>query len=162
MASSLAQQLAKGASINAALLNERSRGQAVSESYLFSPKEARQHDIDSLHALGLNGFLQLRSLQPDIAGFEQSLFSDAAKSLDRTLQSAEQNADLDATISDFLVFLGPFLLEAPTGKVLEWLVRRFRYVSCHRLLPSKVLLFSARPRFACRGSLGVYPSMGKC
>lgn len=124
--SSLAEQLARGASLNANLLNEKSRSQAASESYLFSPKEARQHDLDSLHALGLNGFLQLKSLQPDLAHFEQALFSDSSRHLDRTLQPAEQNASLDSTISAFLPTLGPFLLDAPTGKVLEWLVRRFR------------------------------------
>ncbi|PIL25975.1 hypothetical protein GSI_11729 [Ganoderma sinense ZZ0214-1] len=126
MTSSLAQQLAKGASLNANLLNEKSRRQAASESYLFSPKEARQHDIDSLHALGVNGFLQLKSLLSDVARFEHSLFSDAAKSLDRTLLPKEQNADLNSTIAAFLPLLGPYLLDVPSGKVLEWLVRRFR------------------------------------
>ncbi|TBU55148.1 armadillo-type protein [Dichomitus squalens] len=139
MASSLAQQLAKGASLNANLLNEKSRKQAASESYLFSAKEARQHDIDSLHALGVNGFLQLKSLQPDIARFEQTLFSDTAKSLDRTLLPKEMNAQLDATISAFLPLLGPFLLDAPSGKVLEWLVRRFRIHEFN--IPSIVSLF---------------------
>lgn len=134
MTSSLAQQLAKGASLNANLLHEKSRRQAASESYLFSPKEARQHDIDSLHALGVNGFLQLKSLQPDVASFEHALFSDAAKSLDRTLLPKERNADLDSSISAFLPLLGPYLLDAPSGKVLEWLVRRFRYISYHSSL----------------------------
>ncbi|KAI0632952.1 hypothetical protein C8Q77DRAFT_1120632 [Trametes polyzona] len=126
MVSSLAEQLARSASLNANLLNEKARKQVQSESYLFSPKEARQHDLESLHALGVNGFLQLKSLQPAVAPFEQPLFSDAAKALDRTLQPKEQNAKLDATIAAFLPLLGPFLLDAPTGKVLEWLVRRFR------------------------------------
>ncbi|OSD00001.1 hypothetical protein PYCCODRAFT_1479448 [Trametes coccinea BRFM310] len=126
MVSSLAEQLARSASLNANLLNEKARKQTQSESYLFTPKEARQHDIESLHALGVNGFLQLKFLQPAIAPFEQPLFSDAAKSLDRTLQPAEQNAKLDATIAAFLPLLGPFLMDSPTGKVLEWLVRRFR------------------------------------
>ena len=126
MVSSLAEQLAKSASLNANLLSEKTRKQAASESYLFSPREARQHDLDSLHALGVNGFLQLKSLQPDLARFEHALFSDSAKNLDRTLQPAAQNTQLDATIAAFLPLLGPFLLEAPTGKVLEWMVRRFR------------------------------------
>ncbi|KAH9893998.1 hypothetical protein C8Q73DRAFT_694035 [Cubamyces lactineus] len=126
MVSSLAEQLARSASLNANLLNEKARRQVQSESYLFSAQEARQHDIESLHALGYNGFLQLKMLQPAVAPFEHQLFSDAAKSLDRTLQPAEQNAKLDTIISEFLPLLGPFLLDAPTGKVLEWLVRRFR------------------------------------
>ncbi|RPD60690.1 hypothetical protein L227DRAFT_501246 [Lentinus tigrinus ALCF2SS1-6] len=126
MVSSLAEQLAKGASLNANLLNEKTRKQAASESYLFSPKQARQHDLDSLHALGVNGFLQLKLLQPEVAQYEHALFSEHAKAFDRTLQPAEQNAQLDSTIAAFLPLLGPFLLDAPTGKVLEWLVRRFR------------------------------------
>ncbi|KAI8990419.1 armadillo-type protein [Trametes punicea] len=126
MVSSLSEQLARSASVNANILDEKARKQTQSESYLFSPKEARQHDLESIHALGVNGFLQLKSLQPAIAPFEQQLFSDAAKSLDRTLQTEEQNKKLNATISAFLPLLGPFLLDSPTGKILEWLVRRFR------------------------------------
>ncbi|KAI0712775.1 armadillo-type protein [Cerioporus squamosus] len=126
MVSSLAEQLAKGASQNAILLNEKTRKQAASESYLFPPKQARQHDLDSLHALGVNGFLQLKLLQPQVAQYEHALFSEHAKAIDRTLQPAEQNAQLDSTLAAFLPLLGPFLLDAPTGKVLEWLVRRFR------------------------------------
>ena len=104
MVSSLAEQLAKGASLNANLLNEKSRKQAASESYLFSPKQARQHDLDSLHALGVNGFLQLKSLQPDVAQYEHALFSEQAKALDRTLLPGAQ---LDAAIAAFLPLLGP-------------------------------------------------------
>ncbi len=126
MVSSLAEQLAKSASLNANLLNDKSRRLAASESYLFSPKEARQHDLDSLHALGVNAFLQLKSLEPRLALFEHTFFSDSAKTLDRTLQPASQNAQLDAAIATLLPLLGPFLLDAPTGKVLEWMVRRFR------------------------------------
>lgn len=145
MVSSLAEQLAKGASVNANILNERSRKQAASESYLFSPKEARQHDLDSLHALGVNGFLQLVSLQPALAEFEDPLFSDEAKTLDRTLRTSEQNAELDVTLSSFLPGLGPFLLDAPTGKVLEWLVRRFRCVSCSSCISASSNPFSLSP-----------------
>ncbi|KAL6308934.1 hypothetical protein BKA93DRAFT_724934 [Sparassis latifolia] len=125
MASSLAAQLAQGASLNASLLVDSSRRKST-ESYLFSAKEAFQHDLDSLHALGVNGFLQLKSMNPVLRYLEQTLFSDAAKSTDRTLQAADANAKLDEQIAAFLPLLGPFLMDAPTGKVLEWLVRRFR------------------------------------
>jgi U3 small nucleolar RNA-associated protein 10 len=36
---------------------------------------------------------------------------------------------LNKSISGFLALCGPFLMDAPTGKVLEWLVRRFRYAA---------------------------------
>ncbi|KAK0237018.1 armadillo-type protein [Armillaria nabsnona] len=125
MASSLARQLAQGASLNSALLVDRSRRKA-GESYLFTGGEADLHDLESIHALGTNGFLQLVSITPALSKFEGPLFSDASKETDRTLLPAEALAKLDETIGAFLVQLGPYLMEAPTGKIIEWLVRRFR------------------------------------
>lgn len=127
MSSSLAAQLAQGASLNAAILVDRSR-RKHSDSYLFTGREADHHDLYSLHALGLNAFLQLKSLDPAFRSFEDALFSDAAKATNRTLLPKEQVAELDESISTFLKLLGPYLMDAPTGKVLEWMVRRFRCV----------------------------------
>ncbi|KAF8630264.1 hypothetical protein AX17_005450 [Amanita inopinata Kibby_2008] len=122
---SLAAQLTKNASLNSAILVDRSR-RKPRESYLFTGKEAEHHDLESLHALGLNGLIQLSALNPALREFEGELFSEHAKSTDRTLLSAEVNAELDKTIAACLSLLGPYLLESPTNKVLEWLVRRFR------------------------------------
>ena len=124
---SLAAQLAQNASLNKALLVDRSR-RKPRESYLFTGKEADNHDLDSLHALGINGLIQLSSLNPQLRTFEDSLFSDLARSTDRTLLSTELNEQLNKNIAAFLPLLGPYLLESPTNKVLEWLVRRFRCV----------------------------------
>ena len=129
MASSLAKQLAQGASLKASLLVDRSRRQPT-QSYLFTSREADQHDLDSIHALGINGFQRLKSIEPTISKCEDALFSDAAKATDRTLLNSEANARLDAAISSLFSLLGPYLLEALTGKVIEWLVRRFRCVVC--------------------------------
>ncbi|KAF8064012.1 hypothetical protein FPV67DRAFT_198389 [Lyophyllum atratum] len=123
--SSLAAQLAQNASLNAAILVDRSRRKSA-ESYLFTGREADQHDLESIHALGVNGLLQLATLNPSLRKFEDQLFSEYAKSIDRTLLPAEANAELDTGIASFLGLLGPYLMDAPTGKVLEWLVRRFR------------------------------------
>ncbi|KAJ7456907.1 hypothetical protein FB451DRAFT_1275210 [Mycena latifolia] len=125
MVSSLAAQLAKGASLNTTVLVDRSRRKSA-ESYLFTGREADQHDLESIHALGANGLLQLTTLNAAFRPFESPLFSDGSKDTDRTLLSAEAVAQLNASISEFLSLLGPYLTEAPTGKVLEWLVRRFR------------------------------------
>lgn len=126
MPSALASQLAQGASLNSALLVDRSRRKPI-ESYLFTGREADQHGLESIHALGANGLIQLRALDRRFGSFEGTLFSDASKNIDRTLQSKDVNAKLDGEIAQFLGLLGPFLLESPAGKVLEWLVRRFRY-----------------------------------
>ncbi|PCH43122.1 hypothetical protein WOLCODRAFT_121527 [Wolfiporia cocos MD-104 SS10] len=125
MVSSLAAQLAQSASLNAALLGENSRRKAL-QSYLFSTKDARQHDLDAIHALGYNAFLQFSSLEPAFGHYEKALFSTAAKNTDRTLQPADASAQLDQRLSSFLPLLGPYLMDAPAGKVIEWLVRRFR------------------------------------
>jgi U3 small nucleolar RNA-associated protein 10 len=127
MTSALAAQLAQGASLNATLVaGSGQRRKAPAQSYLFTGREADKHDLESVHALGANGIAQLRTLDKRFTEFEESLFGEAAKSYDRTLRTKEENAKLDANVEAFLVLLGPWLLEAPAGKVLEWLVRRFR------------------------------------
>lgn len=129
MVSSLAAQLSQNASLNSAFLLEKSR-RKVAQSYLFSLKEADHHDLESIHALGVNGFLQLSLLEPSVRKYEDALFSDSAKVTDRTLLAEEVARRLDQAIEGFLPLLGTYLLEIPTGKVIEWLVRRFRYGPC--------------------------------
>ncbi|KAF8525719.1 armadillo-type protein [Gautieria morchelliformis] len=125
VATSLAAQLSKGVSLNASLLADRSRRKHA-ESYLFASREADQHDYHSIHALGVNGLSKLKSLNAKFAKYDANLFSDAARDLDRTLQSESQNAELDRTLGSFLRDLGPYLLESPSSKALEWIIRRFR------------------------------------
>ncbi|TFY70773.1 hypothetical protein EVG20_g2223 [Dentipellis fragilis] len=125
MVTSLAAQLAQNTSLNSALLVDRSRRKPTA-SYLFTGRDADQHDLDSIHALASNAFLQLRQLSPALYTYEAILFSDAAKGVDRTLLQADAAKELDANIKAALSLLGPYLMEAPTAKVLEWLVRRFR------------------------------------
>ncbi|KAG1775600.1 hypothetical protein EV702DRAFT_421745 [Suillus placidus] len=141
MPSALASQLAASASLNASLLDAHTNKRRRTESYLFTGRDADVHDLDSIHALASNAFAQLSSLSPAFTArtiklasdgsslsvdFDQTLFSEAARNVDRTMQSREVNANLDRTLNAFLFLLGPWLMEAPTSKVLEWLVRRFR------------------------------------
>ena len=125
MPSSLATQLAQSTSLNAALLVDRARRKPT-QSYLFTGREADKHDLESIHALAYNAFIQLCQWNPAIQGYEDALFSDAAKGLDRTLLPVVEAKEVDENISAFLPLLGKDLMEMPTGRVLEWLVRRFR------------------------------------
>ncbi|KAJ7303711.1 hypothetical protein DFH08DRAFT_986112 [Mycena albidolilacea] len=50
------------------------------------------------------------------------LFSDGSRDTDCPLLSAEAITQLDLGISGFSSLLDPYVTEAPTGKVLEWLV----------------------------------------
>ncbi|OAX34660.1 hypothetical protein K503DRAFT_428951 [Rhizopogon vinicolor AM-OR11-026] len=141
MPSALASQLAASASLNASLLEAHTSKRRQTESYLFTGRDSDLHDIDAIHALASNAFAQLCSLSPAFSmrtiklgsdgsslsvDFDQTLFSEAARNMDRTLQSQEVNSNIDRTLNAFLSLLGPWLMEAPTSKVLEWLVRRFR------------------------------------
>ena len=123
--SSLASQLAQNASLNSALLVDRSRRKQLS-SYLFTGREADQQYLGAIHALGVNALVHLSSVEPALAKYEDILFSDLAKSTDRTLLSVNASRELDKSIEEFLLQLGPYLMETPSSSILEWLVRRFR------------------------------------
>jgi U3 small nucleolar RNA-associated protein 10 len=145
--SALASQLAASGS----LLQDRSKP----ESYLFTGRDADLHDLDALHALAATAFTRLRALAPALASdsvpagphaspcavdFEHTLFSDAASAVDRTLQTPRLNANLDQNIHAFLALVGPWLMDSPTSRALEWLVRRFRQVPPRRHVRSATSL----------------------
>lgn len=121
----LAAQLAQNTSLNASLLVDRSRRKPTT-SYLFTGKDADELDLESIYALGVNSLLSLSSVEPKLRKFEDDLFSEQAKETDRTLLTKERITELDERIEEFLWVLGPHLMEPPTAKILEWLVRRFR------------------------------------
>lgn len=134
MPSSLAAQLAKGVSLNAPILSETQRKKHFAlSSYLFSTSTKSQiDDLDSIHALAESALLQLRLLVPESETFNpnsptyRSLFSQHARDTDRTLLTKDGQAELDTAIQTCLRSLGPCLLESQAGRVIEWLVRRFR------------------------------------
>ncbi|KAL1745319.1 armadillo-type protein [Schizophyllum fasciatum] len=125
MASSLAAQLAANASLNSNLLVDRSKRKPT-QSYLFTGRDADNYDLDSVHALAVNGFRQLATLTPQLRKYEDTILSPAAKATDRTLLSAEADGRLNESLKGVIAYLGEHLLTAPAGKVIEWLVRRFR------------------------------------
>ncbi|KAH7099410.1 armadillo-type protein [Auriculariales sp. MPI-PUGE-AT-0066] len=127
MPSALQAQLAKAASANAGLLADRDRrGKRRVHSYLFSARDADAHDLSTLHALGLNGFTRLVVLNVNFNTFEDALFSHASRDTDRTLLDQATVNELNGQLDAFLLALSPYLLDAAAGKVIEWLVRRFR------------------------------------
>ena len=133
MPSSLATQLAQAVSLNVPLLSESQRKKHRAVSYLFSSAESE--DLDSIHALALNAVGQLRLTNTAFRYLDSSenvhyqrIFSQRAKETDRTLLSREDAKQLDGAIRHCLRILGPCLLETPAGKIIEWLVRRFRCV----------------------------------
>ncbi|OCF41969.1 hypothetical protein I317_04161 [Kwoniella heveanensis CBS 569] len=123
--SSLAAQLQNIASLDAARLTSK-YGAPSSKSYLFPPKVASTHDLDSIFALAQSGFEELLTLDPPIEEYEDELFSERAKRTDRMMLSKEENDALDQVIGQCLRRLGRWIGVMAGGKCIEWLVRRFR------------------------------------
>ncbi|KAG9005674.1 snoRNA-binding rRNA-processing protein utp10 [Tulasnella sp. JGI-2019a] len=126
MPSALATQLSQNVSLNAELLGNIRRQRHYGFTYLFSSQEAAEHDLDSICALGQNGFAALCVLDPTLEEVGRDIFSNAARAVDRTVIPPEQLVALQEVIARFMWKLSKYLMEPPAGKVLEWLVRRYR------------------------------------
>ena len=135
MPSSLASQLAKGVSLNAPLLSETARKKHyASSSYLFSVSSKSQiDDLDAIHALATNALEHLKHIYPSVLTISDKgshtyryVFSQHARDTDRTLLTPDELTELNTALKRCMQALGPCLLEGHTGRVIEWLVRRFR------------------------------------
>ncbi|XP_041829297.1 HEAT repeat-containing protein 1 [Melanotaenia boesemani] len=94
-------------------------------SLLFDPKDAATMDRSTFYALGCTGLEELLGIEPAFLEFQDTLFSPASVTLERSVQSKEVNEKLDASISLFLTRLCPYFLLKPAQKCIEWLVHRF-------------------------------------
>ncbi|XP_070782715.1 HEAT repeat-containing protein 1 [Enoplosus armatus] len=95
-------------------------------SLLFDPKDAASMDRSTFYALGCTGLEELLGIEPAFLEFQDTLFSRASLTLERSVQSKEVNEKLDTGISLFLTRLCPYFLLKPAHKCIEWLVHRFQ------------------------------------
>jgi U3 small nucleolar RNA-associated protein 10 len=79
----LARQLQTIRSETAATLDKRKHDRVA--SLLFDPLEAANQDYDAVLALGQNGLHGLVQLDTRFRGFEQTLFVETAKEIDRAI-----------------------------------------------------------------------------
>jgi U3 small nucleolar RNA-associated protein 10 len=133
MATLLAKQLARIAANSSNPLNLKAQKLAHGKSLLFEPSVAASQDFDSLYTLCNEGFQELCLLDNRFTVFQRSIFSMQSKSEDRTQMTKKENEALDGVLEDFLGLVGARLLLKPAVKAVEWLIRRFRYVT--RLTP---------------------------
>ncbi|XP_037076365.1 U3 small nucleolar RNA-associated protein 10-like [Pollicipes pollicipes] len=121
MATSLARQLERLAAPQSALVvHKKSR-----PSLLFDKREAALLDRDTVFSIGLDGFEDLLNLNPAFVKYQETLFSENAKTMERAVQTKEVNDQLDEVLEEFLCLACPYFLLKPTQKALEWLVYRF-------------------------------------
>ncbi|XP_026078718.1 HEAT repeat-containing protein 1 [Carassius auratus] len=97
----------------------------VVASVLFDPKDAASMDRSTFYALGCTGLEELMGIDPAFNEFQETLFSQASLTLERSVQSKEVNKKLDKSISLFLTRLSPYFLLKPALKCIEWLIHRF-------------------------------------
>ncbi|KAJ2692795.1 snoRNA-binding rRNA-processing protein utp10, partial [Coemansia spiralis] len=124
MATSLASQLFRLRGIDRTISTERA--QRIRASFLFDGRQAADIDNQTILDIGREGLRELRQINRRFDRFAATLFSEAAKDMDRVLQTREENDKLDEAIRGFLFLAAPHFLTKPAGKALEWLVRRFR------------------------------------
>ncbi|XP_071850119.1 HEAT repeat-containing protein 1-like isoform X2 [Apostichopus japonicus] len=120
---SLAEQLKKLAvpqGRNLANAREKRR-----KSILFDSKEAAGLNRETVYAIGVNGVQELATIDPSFQEFEETLFSEGSKTMERSVQTVEVNKNLDKHIRSFLLQMSPYFTLKPAQKAMEWLVYRF-------------------------------------
>lgn len=83
-------------------------------------------DMDQIYNIAISGFEELLEIDPGMQQFEDELFSETSKSVDRMVISKDANKELDVSLEKCLRRLSRWLALKSGGKCLEWLVRRFR------------------------------------
>lgn len=144
--SSLSNQLAQLANNNATVALDRKRRQKLhSASLIYNSKTAVTQDFDFIFDNAVNALNELIDIEPKFEIFAKTLFSDASISIDRNVQSKEENDSLDNTINGFLLLASSKWHLTPTLHATEWLVRRFQIhiVNAEMLLLSTLNYYQA-------------------
>lgn len=104
-------------------------------SFLFDFTKAASLDREEAHAIGMNGYEGLCSVDK-IFEESSSLFDETAKHTERSMLTKEQNDELDRNIGKFVRRMVPYFSLRSTHKCIEWLVYRFRvhYFNAETLL----------------------------
>ncbi|RUS79382.1 hypothetical protein EGW08_012842 [Elysia chlorotica] len=122
MATSLAAQLKKLAVPETQNLFSGDFKQA---SFLYDDQEAATYTKQHFYNIGVNGLQQLIAKDVRFAEFEQNLFSQSSQSMQRYVQTAEVNQQLDITINKFLLRLSSYMQLREAHKAMEWMVHRY-------------------------------------
>ncbi|BFZ59345.1 snoRNA-binding rRNA-processing protein utp10 [Saitoella coloradoensis] len=125
MASTLAAQLAAISQQSVNTLDRKKHVRNI-KSLLFDQAEAADQDYETVFAIAVNGYVELRSLDHRFDIFEKGLFSESSKGVNRDNVNAKENEDLDVAIVSFVQLLAPHFLLRSASKALEWLIRRFK------------------------------------
>lgn len=122
---SLADQLRGIASADADRITAH-HGAPSGKSYIFPAKDAAALDFNAIYNIAISGLDEILELDPLMSEFEEELFGESTKSLDRMMLSQEANHRLDLVLDRCIRRLGQWMGLKSGAKCFEWLVRRFR------------------------------------
>ncbi|ODV97206.1 hypothetical protein PACTADRAFT_48956 [Pachysolen tannophilus NRRL Y-2460] len=141
---SLSQQLSTIAGANQTLaLDRKKRSKLHSVSLIYDPKFASTQDYDSIYQVSLDALEELELIDKRFGRFKLTIFSETSISVDRLIQTKEQNENLNKTIDAFLSLLSPYWNLNIAVKAAEWPLRRFQM----NVYNSETFLLSALPYF---------------
>lgn len=129
MASSLSAQLSQIAAKSTHQLDLKAQKALHAQSLIYEKSVAGSQTFDTVYQICYEGFLELCSLDSRFKQFQHTIFSEQSKTEERTQLSQSQNETLDRVLEDFLALVGARLLLTPAVKAVDWLIRRFRYVT---------------------------------
>jgi U3 small nucleolar RNA-associated protein 10 len=95
-------------------------------SLLFEAQQASALDLETIFAIGREGLSELIKIDERFRPFEDSLFNNSSKTVERELQTREVNKRIDNSVNAFLQLLSPYFLLRSAHKALEYLIRRYR------------------------------------
>jgi len=124
---SLASQLGNIAAANNTVAFDRKKRQKLhSVSLIYTSKVAATQDYEIIYSNAYEALEELISVDKRFTFFKNSLFSETSVSIDRNVQTAEQNRDLDNAVNAYLSLISPRWNLSPAVQATEWLVRRFQ------------------------------------
>lgn len=68
----------------------------------------------------------MQAIDPVFDAYQEVLFGESTMTFQRSVQTAEVNAQIDETVESFLQRLTPYCLLKPAHKALEWLIFRYK------------------------------------
>ncbi|XP_077219422.1 ARM repeat superfamily protein isoform X2 [Tasmannia lanceolata] len=95
-------------------------------SLIFDPKEAADIDLETILTIALSGLEALIERDHRFGNYQNTLFSQKSRELDREMMSVEENKNINVSISSYLRLLAGYLDLPSALKTLEYLIRRYK------------------------------------
>ena len=130
--SSLKQQLKKIGTLDLRNVTEGSR--KTRPSFLFTPREAADQDLETIYSIAYNGIMELVILDEKFAPSEKTLFSEKMKSVDRVLQVS--NLVNLCTFFNKNITLFIFLLNRLKKIMINWMLVSIPFYANYHLISS--------------------------